>query len=143
MPAATNEALAFEAGFCAAVAWFDARAKQGPTVPAPPNPFEDRSKPAVSVTDFDNLAFMRFAIACMQKLEEARNKGRGGWESPECTSAMLSKMLYDHCFKGDPRDVANLAMFLHQRGERITPPTALAVDYGPDDQFGGKGLGHF
>ena len=42
-------------------------------------------------------------------------------------------MLREHVEKGDPRDVANFCMFLHQRGEGISPKggsDALARAYG-------------
>lgn len=68
----------------------------------------------------DDLAVDAFAAAMKAKLAEARAKGRGGWEDPaQCTADDLSRMLRDHVEKGDPRDVANFCMMLHQRGEAI------------------------
>jgi hypothetical protein len=55
------------------------------------------------------------------KLAAARAKGRGGWYGQECNAQLLSDMLRAHVEKGDPRDVANFCMFLHQRGEVIQP----------------------
>ena len=70
----------------------------------------------------DDAAVDRFAAAMKEKLAEARAKGRGGWENKdECSAQTLSNMLRDHVGKGDPRDVANFCMMLHQRGEVIVP----------------------
>lgn len=69
----------------------------------------------------DDAAVDRFAVAMKGKLAAAREKGRGGWEDKSDVSAEeLSAMLIAHIWKGDPRDVANFCMFLHQRGEAIT-----------------------
>lgn len=68
----------------------------------------------------DDLAVDAFAAEMKAKMAAARAKGRGGWEDPaQCTAADLSHMLRDHVEKGDPRDVANFCMMLHQRGESI------------------------
>ncbi|MBN9055346.1 MAG: hypothetical protein J0H80_16635 [Rhizobiales bacterium] len=68
----------------------------------------------------DDLAVDRWAIAMKAKLAKKRAEGRGGWDDPEqCSAADLSYLLIQHCFKGDPLDVSNLAMMLQQRGERI------------------------
>lgn len=68
----------------------------------------------------DDLAVDAFAAAMKAKMAEARAKGRGGWEDPaQCTAEDLSRMLRNHVEKGDPRDVANFCMMLHQRGEAI------------------------
>ncbi|WQI22597.1 hypothetical protein U2S91_08160 [Stenotrophomonas maltophilia] len=68
----------------------------------------------------DDLAVDAFAAAMKAKMAEARAKGRGGWEDPaQCTAEGLSRMLREHVEKGDPRDVANFCMMLHQRGEAI------------------------
>lgn len=85
----------------------------------------------------DDLAVDRFAAIMKAKLAVARDKGRGGWEDREqCPDGYLSQLLREHVEKGDPVDVANLAMMLSLRGERITPadeapgqePVALTVD---------------
>lgn len=69
----------------------------------------------------DDLAVDRFAVAMKAKLAAARAKGRGGWEDKtDCTQQILSDMLRAHVEKGDPRDVANFSMFLHERGEAIS-----------------------
>lgn len=84
--------------------------------------------PATPFTDAyhaDDFAVDRFAAAMKIKLAKKRDQGRGGWEDKAaCSQADLSKMLVQHVAKGDPVDVANLAMMLHQRGELIASPTA-------------------
>lgn len=68
----------------------------------------------------DDLAVDRFAAAMKAKLAKKRNEGRGGWDNrEECTAEHLSYLLIQHCLKGDPLDVGNLAMMLHQLGDRI------------------------
>jgi hypothetical protein len=71
----------------------------------------------------DDLAVDRFAVAMKEKLAIARSRGRGGWERPiwdgGCSQLDLSIMLREHVEKGDPVDVANFCMFLHQRSEGI------------------------
>lgn len=70
----------------------------------------------------DDAAVDRFAAVMKAKLAAARAKGRGGWNSPEPgMQQRLSNLLREHVDKGDPRDVANLAMFLYERGESILP----------------------
>ena len=70
----------------------------------------------------DDAAVDAFAEAMRAKLAEARAKGRGGWQDKtDCPQQRLSDMLRAHVEKGDPRDVANFCMFLHQRGEAIMP----------------------
>ncbi|HEY1035048.1 MAG TPA: hypothetical protein VGE09_08705 [Pseudoxanthomonas sp.] len=70
----------------------------------------------------DDAAVDRFAVAMKAKLADARAKGRGGWQGDEPgMQQRLSDMLRTHVEKGDPRDVANFAMFLHQRYESILP----------------------
>lgn len=69
----------------------------------------------------DDLAVDRFAAAMKAKLAKKRADGRGGWEDKEdCSALWLSSLLREHVEKGDPLDVGNLAMMLHQRGERIS-----------------------
>lgn len=73
----------------------------------------------------DDIAVDAFAAAMKAKLAEARAKGRGGWQDKaDCPQQRLSDMLRAHVLKGDPRDVANFCMFLHQRGEAILPVAA-------------------
>jgi len=68
----------------------------------------------------DDLAVNRFAASMRAKLARKRAEGRGGWDNrEECSAEHLSYLLIQHCLKGDPLDVGNLAMMLHQRGDRI------------------------
>ncbi|WP_448130699.1 hypothetical protein [Stenotrophomonas rhizophila] len=77
----------------------------------------------------DDAAVDAFADAMKAKMADARAKGRGGWEDPaQCSSEDLSRMLRDHVEKGDPRDVANFCMMLHQRGEAIVPQAMQIPD---------------
>jgi hypothetical protein len=70
----------------------------------------------------DDLAVDRFAAAMKAKLAKKREEGRCGWEDKDaCSAEFLSKLLRDHVEKGDPLDVGNLAMMLHQRGDAIAP----------------------
>lgn len=71
----------------------------------------------------DDLAVDRFAIAMKQKLKYAREvKGRGGWEDKvEYDQQYVSDLLHSHVEKGDPVDIANFCMMLHQRGEKLLP----------------------
>jgi hypothetical protein len=70
----------------------------------------------------DNLAVNRFADAMKAQLSDKRKQGFGGWDNPEeCTASWLSELLRKHVEKGDPIDVANFCMMLHQRSERILP----------------------
>jgi hypothetical protein len=70
----------------------------------------------------DDAAVDAFAAVMKAKLAEPRAKGRGGWrDKDDCPQQRLSDMLRAHVAKGDPRDVANFCMFLHQRGESILP----------------------
>ncbi|MFS2103583.1 hypothetical protein [Ralstonia sp. Ralssp135] len=73
----------------------------------------------------DDVAVDRFAAAMKEKLAQAREKGRGGWE--QCDPVELSIMLREHVEKGDPRDVANFCMFLWSLGKPITD---AALPYG-------------
>lgn len=93
---------AFEAGFKAALA---------------------QAQPAA--VHSDDLAVDRFAAAMKAKLAKKRAEGRGGWNDPlEGMNQTLSDLLRGHVEKGDPLDVGNLAMMLHQRGERIAAQPA-------------------
>lgn len=76
----------------------------------------------------DDLAVDRFGAVMKAKLAKKRNDGRGGWSGPECSEETLSRMLRDHVAKGDPVDVANFAMMLHQRGERIAQAAPAPSD---------------
>lgn len=70
----------------------------------------------------DDAAVDRFAAAMKSKLAQKRAEGRGGWnDKAQCSQERLSQLLRDHVEKGDPVDVGNFAMMLHQRGEGIAP----------------------
>lgn len=75
----------------------------------------------------DDAAVDAFAAAMKTKLAQKRAEGRGGWEDKaQCSQDRLSLMLRGHVAKGDPVDVANFAMMLHQRGERISGHDAVS-----------------
>jgi hypothetical protein len=83
------------------------------STPAPAEPANQPPHP-------DDLSVDRFAAAMKAKLARKRAEGRGGWSDREtCSNGALSQMLVEHIRKGDPVDVANFAMMIHQRGERI------------------------
>lgn len=88
--------------------------------------------PAGVGATWDDIAVDRFAYAMKAKLAKKRAEGRGGWDRKipapgidgrgfyyECPNSFLSTKLREHVDKGDPVDVANFAMMIHQRGERI------------------------
>lgn len=90
---------------------------------------DDASPSAVDDVHPDDAAVDRFAAAMKMKLAKKRREGRGGWDDEEdCSALWLSSLLREHVEKGDPLDVGNLAMMLHQRGERIS--SLLAVIQG-------------
>jgi hypothetical protein len=71
---------------------------------------------------FEDHAVDQFANAMKDKLDRKRQQGfSGGFDSRECTAAKLSTMLREHVEKGDPMDVALLALMLWHRAERILP----------------------
>jgi hypothetical protein len=75
------------------------------------------SKPETPAAHPDDLAVDRFAATMKAKLAEKREQGYGGWDDPEdCTIGWLSELLRKHVDKGDPVDVGNFAMMIHQRG---------------------------
>lgn len=68
----------------------------------------------------DDIAVDRFAAAMKAKLAKKRAEGRGGWDDKDaCSQLFLSCLRREHVEKGDPVDVGNIAMMLHQREERI------------------------
>lgn len=73
----------------------------------------------------DDIAVDRFAVAMKAKMAASRAKGRSGWNDElQCTMGTLARMLVEHVSKGDPVDIANFAMMLHQR-------EAAAVEHHP------------
>lgn len=64
----------------------------------------------------DDIAVDAFAAAMKSKMAKQRAKGYGGWEKiAAVTDKSLADRLMEHTKKGDPVDVANFAMMLHQR----------------------------
>ncbi|MBO0142299.1 hypothetical protein JZX87_14120 [Agrobacterium sp. Ap1] len=64
----------------------------------------------------DDIAVDRFVAAMKAKLAKKRDEGYSGWEDPEqCTMLRLLRLLENHIHKGDPVDVSNIAMMIHQR----------------------------
>lgn len=75
---------------------------------------------AMGRTHVDDRAVDNFAVVMKTKLAKKRAEGRGGWQDKQdCSNAVLSRLLREHVEKGDPVDVANFAMMIHQRDERI------------------------
>ena len=62
----------------------------------------------------------QFAALMKAKLAQARVRGKSGWRDLEWPSSDISRQLREHVDKGDPVDVANYAMFLALRNERVT-----------------------
>lgn len=87
---------------------------------AHPPTAEALTERAVKAEHPDDLAVDRFAAAMKAKLAQKRDEGRGGWDDKDaCSHGYLSLLLVEHVNKGDPVDIANFAMMLHQRGERL------------------------
>jgi len=92
-------------------------------------------------THADDLAVDRFAAMMKAKLAKSREKGRGGWDDPEqCSVSYLAKLLVDHVEKGDPVDVANLAMMIVLRGDEEGVLTEVMKDRLRTEWW--KGNGH-
>lgn len=89
---------------------------QGEHYPCKPDIFEATYE-RVREQHPDDAAVDRFAAAMKAKLAKKRAEGRGGWQTE--SEADLSALLHEHVAKGDPLDVGNLAMMLHQNGQRV------------------------
>lgn len=63
----------------------------------------------------DHILVRYASLAMKEKLQIARNRGRGGWWSDKCTTDELKEMLVSHVEKGDMRDVMNLAAMIYFR----------------------------
>ena len=63
----------------------------------------------------DNLAINAFARAMSNKMRWSREKGRKGWQTR--SNEWLREILRAHVQKGDPVDVANYCMTIHQNVE--------------------------
>lgn len=71
----------------------------------------------------DDIAVDRFALAMKAKLAAKRSEGYGGWDDPDqCDIDWLSHLLASHVDKGDPVDIGNFAMMIHQRGAAVSGP---------------------
>lgn len=67
----------------------------------------------------DDVAVDLFSAAMKEKLAAKRAEGRGGWNDPDkCSIGFLVSLLHGHIQKGDPVDIANIAMMLWSRGLR-------------------------
>jgi len=88
----------------------------------------DAIAPTEGAVHLDEWWVDLFAKEMKAKLENARAKGRGGWQ--DCDPTDLSRMLREHVEKGDPRDVANFCMFLWALRSPISaaPSPKPAVD---------------
>jgi hypothetical protein len=94
----------------------------GPDLYYPSDPPRDPKIPLARPKHDDDFAVERFAEAMKDKLARKRGEGRGGWDDKDhCSNEFLSALLREHVEKGDPVDVANFAMMIHQRCERIAP----------------------
>ena len=74
----------------------------------------------------DDEAVDAFAAAMKIKLAAARERGRSGWDNTDedgegCSVDFLRRLLREHVDKGDPIDVANIAMFLWHRRAGTKP----------------------
>jgi hypothetical protein len=79
-----------------------------PVYAAPPSP------PVASHPD--DFAVDAFAVAMKAKLAKKRAEGRSGWNDPSvCTVDYLANLLLHHVPKGDPTDIANIAMMIFHR----------------------------
>ena len=63
----------------------------------------------------DDVAVDDFAKAMKAKMKASREKGRHGWEWAN-VQYLAAQLIY-HVKKGDPVDVANFCMMLHNRGQ--------------------------
>lgn len=84
------------------------------------NALKDRLNSVLPVTAEshpDDLAVDRFATAMKLKLKKKRSDGYQGWDGDDPRiSHVLAYRLIEHIPKGDPVDIGNFAMMLHQRG---------------------------
>lgn len=70
----------------------------------------------------DSRAVNRFSKFMLAKMAQAGACGRSGWyDKKRCTREYLSDLLRRAVAKGDPVDIANYAMMLHDRGETVAP----------------------
>lgn len=77
----------------------------------------------------DNQAVVNFTVAMKAKMKLAREKGKSGWNTNECSDEYLADCFLDHVHKGNEgtfEDCANFLMMLHQRNAN---PHILAERY--------------
>lgn len=92
------------------------------------SPCEDRIR--TEPARCDNAAVAAFSVAMRAKLAASREKGKGGWQDPaQCTVEYLAKLLVTAVLKGDPVDVGNFAMMLHQRRASPAVLTQALLEY--------------
>jgi hypothetical protein len=74
----------------------------------------------IPMNNIDDYSVDKMAIAMKEKMRYSREvKGRSGWnDKDDCSHEFLVSLLHEHVAKGDPVDVANIAMMLYMRGER-------------------------
>ena len=76
---------------------------------------ETLSEIMIRTDDFEpnrlTKAFEKFSDEVYEKMMEGYNAGKTGWDDPEWIEANITDELHKHIVKGDPRDVAVLAMF--------------------------------
>lgn len=78
----------------------------------------------------DTDAVKRFSQMMLDKMNHSRVKGRGGWMNPnECSVEYLRKLLFEHLWKGDPVDVANICMMLRHYDANTTPNEATCLTF--------------
>lgn len=85
-------------------------------VGVPAGTYDEGSLP--SAREIDEIGVSRFTRIMRAKLAKKRRQGKGGWWDPDaCSTEHLQRLLAEHVAKGDPVDVANIAMMLYCRGE--------------------------
>lgn len=82
----------------------------------------------ISAAHTDAAAVVKFASAMAIKMHKAAMMGHAGWNNQAlCTTQALQIALREAVAKGDPVDVANYAMMLHERGASTSMPSAFNV----------------
>lgn len=71
--------------------------------------------------EIDHVAFSMFTTQMLQRLYFKReHNGKGGWwDEKSCTINHLIELFHRSVEKGDPLDIANYAMMIHQRGSSV------------------------
>lgn len=76
----------------------------------------------------DKNALADFTKSMGAKLSKSREKGKYGWNDENvCSIEFLTKSLVEHLAKGDMVDVANFAMFIHQRAGQKSIPVSTCT----------------